>query len=401
MDISGSKEHPRTGRILLLGSTGSIGVNTIEVVRHLADQDGPTFEIVALAGGRRAKELRLQAEALGVRDIAIADESGAGELEGLGRLHVGEDAALELVRSVARPGDLVIGAMVGAAGIAPTVAALERGCDVALANKETLVAAGSVVIPTARRNGARIIPIDSEHSAIHQCLRGGRCPEEIQRLVLTASGGPFRTWDIQRISEATVEQALDHPTWSMGPKVTIDSASMMNKALELIEAHWLFDLPSSRLEAVVHPQSIVHSFVEFVDGSVFAQLSPPDMKMPIQYALTAPARRTGCSPRIDWANFGDLKFEPVDHDRFPALRTALGVIDAGGSAGAVFNAANEIAVQAFLDGEIGFGQIIETVRRTLEQTTITQIESLEDVFLADSEARERARSLLTHGHAGT
>jgi 1-deoxy-D-xylulose-5-phosphate reductoisomerase len=401
MDISDSKQRPRTGRILLLGSTGSIGVNTIEVVRHLAERDGPTFEIVALAGGRRATELRAQAEALGVQDIAIADETKAGELEGLGRLHVGEDAALELVRSVARPGDLVIGAMVGAAGIAPTIAALERGCDVALANKETLVAAGSVVIPTARRNGARIIPVDSEHSAIYQCLRGGRCPEEIERLVLTASGGPFRTWDIERIHKATIEQALDHPTWSMGPKVTIDSASMMNKALELIEAHWLFDLPSSRLEAVVHPQSIVHSFVEFVDGSVFAQLSPPDMKMPIQYALTAPARSTGCSPRIDWTSFGDLKFEPVDHDRFPALRTALGVIDAGGSAGAVFNAANEVAVQAFLDGAIPFGQIIETVRCTLEQTSITQIESLEDVFLADSEARERACSLLPHGQAGT
>jgi 1-deoxy-D-xylulose-5-phosphate reductoisomerase len=401
MDMSGEERHPRTGRILLLGSTGSIGVNTIEVVRHLSNHGGPEFEIVALAGGRRATELRAQAESLGVQDIAIADESRAGELEGLGRLHAGPDAALELIRSVARPGDLVIGAMVGAAGIAPTIAALERGCDVALANKETLVAAGSVVIPTARRNGARIIPIDSEHSAIFQCLRGGRSPEEIERLVLTASGGPFRTWDIGRIEQATVEQALNHPTWSMGPKVTIDSASMMNKALELIEAHWLFELPASRLEAVVHPQSIVHSFVEFVDGSVFAQLSPPDMKMPIQYALTAPDRRTGCSPRIDWASFGDLRFEPVDHDRFPALRTALGVIDAGGSAGAVFNAANEVAVQAFLDRTIGFGQIIETVRRTLEETSISEINSLEDVFLADTEARERARGLLTAGRAGS
>ena len=401
VDMSGKKRHPRTGRILLLGSTGSIGVNAIEVVRHLSNHGGPDFEIVALAGGRRARELRQQAESLGVRDVAIADEAGAGELADVDRLHVGPDAALELVRSVARPGDLVIGAMVGAAGIAPTIAALEIGCDVALANKETLVAAGSVVIPTARRHGAEIIPVDSEHSAIYQCLRGGRCPEEIERLVLTASGGPFRAWDLDRINEATVEEALDHPTWSMGPKVTIDSASMMNKALELIEAHWLFDLPASRLDAVVHPQSIVHSFVEFVDGSVFAQLSPPDMKMPIQYALTAPDRHTGCSPRIDWSSFSDLKFEPVDHERFPALRTALGVIDSGGSAGTVFNAANEVAVQAFLDRRIGFGRIMRTVRQTLEDTSIAPINSLEDVFQADSEARERARSLLAADRTGS
>lgn len=401
MEGTDATRQPRTGRIILLGSTGSIGVNTIEVVEHLGRLEGPDYRIVALAAGRRASELRTQAERLGVTELALADPTDADALAGAGTLRTGPDSALQLVREVARPGDLVIGAMVGAAGIAPTLAALEIGCDVALANKETLVAAGAVVLPAARRSGARLIPIDSEHSAIHQCLRGGRLPEEIERLVLTASGGPFRTWDRARMDAATVEQALTHPTWSMGPKVTIDSASMMNKALELIEAHWLFGLPAGRLDAVVHPQSIVHSFVEFVDGSVFAQLSPPDMRMPIQYAITEPDRLPGCSPRIDWSTFGDLRFEPVDHERFPSLRTALEVIETGGSAGAVFNAANEVAVEAFLSGRIGFGGIIELVRGTLEASDHRSVDSLEEVLEADAAARALATSRLDSVEAGS
>lgn len=401
MEGTDATRQPRTGRIILLGSTGSIGVNTIEVVEHLGRLEGPDYRIVALAAGRRASELRTQAERLGVTELALADPTDAEALAGAGTLRTGPDSALQLVREVARPGDLVIGAMVGAAGIAPTLAALEIGCDVALANKETLVAAGAVVLPAARRSGARLIPIDSEHSAIHQCLRGGRLPEEIERLVLTASGGPFRTWDRARMDAATVEQALTHPTWSMGPKVTIDSASMMNKALELIEAHWLFGLPARRLDAVVHPQSIVHSFVEFVDGSVFAQLSPPDMRMPIQYAITEPDRLPGCSPRIDWSTFGDLRFEPVDHERFPSLRTALEVIETGGSAGAVFNAANEVAVEAFLSGRIGFGGIIELVRGTLEASDHRSVGSLEEVLEADAAARALATSRLDSVEAGS
>ena len=385
---------PRTGRIILLGSTGSIGRNTIEVVRHLASSGGPRFEIVGLSARTDAALLRDQARDLGVTDVAIADPTKRGDLKGVGTVHAGPQASVELVDALARPGDLVVGAVVGAAGIAPTLKAIERGCDVALANKEALVAAGALVMDAARRRGVRVIPVDSEHSAIFQCLRGGRTPEEVRRLVLTASGGPFRSWDADRMATATVEQALDHPTWSMGPKVTIDSASMMNKALELIEAHWLFDVPADRLDAVVHPQSIVHSFVEFIDGSVLAQLSPPDMRMPIQHALTWPKRTEGCAPSVDWTTFGDLRFETVDHGRFPSLRTALEVIDQGGGAGAVFNAANEVAVEAFLERRIDFGSIMDLVRRTLDEVDCGHPGTIEDVLRLDRTARDAARVML-------
>ena len=392
---------PRTGRIILLGSTGSIGVNTIEVVNHLSTEAGMPLEIVALAAGQRSDVLLEQATSLGIGTVAIANPSVRAELESLDSVFAGPDAALELLESIAQPGDLVVGAMVGAAGIAPTIAALERGCDVALANKEALVAAGPLVTAAAEKSGARIIPIDSEHSAIFQCLWAGRVPEEVARLVLTASGGPFRTWDAERMNRATVEEALSHPTWAMGPKVTIDSASMMNKALELIEAHWLFGMPASQLDAIVHPQSIVHSFVEFIDGSVIAQLSPPDMKMPIQYALTWPERATGCAPKTDFSCFGDLLFEPVDHDRFPSLRTALEVIDAPEGTGAIFNAANEVAVEAFLSRKIPFGAIIETIRHTLELCQPGPITSLSDVLEIDQAARRAAQEALETTKAGT
>ena len=393
MDTADRTGTPRTGRLIILGSTGSIGVNTIDVVRHLAATGGTRYEVVGLAAGRNVELLASQARELGVDSVAVAHPGAKTDLPGIREVHEGPDSALELIRSIARPGDLVMGAMVGAAGIAPTIAALEIGCDVALANKETLVAAGALVMPLAVANGARILPVDSEHSAIFQCLRGGR-DREVARLVLTASGGPFRSWSRQRMNSASVQEALEHPTWSMGPKVTIDSASMMNKALELIEAHWLFDMPADRLDAVVHPQSIVHSFVEFLDGSVLAQLSPPDMKMPIQHALTWPDRTESGSPRIDWAEFGDLAFEPVDHDRFPTLRMALEVIKAGGTAGATFNAANEVAVQAFLDGRTGFGGIHETIAATLEASDVTKATSLADVFTADAAARRTAEEIL-------
>ena len=254
--------------------------------------------------------------------------------------------------------------------------------------------------PLSGPSGSRLLPADSEHNALFQALGSGN-REELVRVIITASGGPFRTWAPADIEQATLEQALKHPNWSMGQKITIDSASMMNKALELIEAHWLFGLPARRLDAVVHPQSIVHSFVEFVDGSVFAQLSPPDMRMPIQYAITEPDRLPGCSPRIDWSTFGDLRFEPVDHERFPSLRTALEVIETGGSAGAVFNAANEVAVEAFLSGRIGFGGIIELVRGTLEASDHRSVGSLEEVLEADAAARALATSRLDSVEAGS
>lgn len=394
MDPQKPSDIPRTGRIILLGSTGSIGVNTIKVVEHLNAHTDSHFEIVGLAAGRRADILLEQATALNVQAVAIADSERRSELSGIPTVYSGSESALELLEAIAQPGDIVVGAMVGAAGIGPTIAALDRGCDVALANKEALVAAGALVTAAAERSGARIIPIDSEHSAIFQCLLSGRTPNEVARLVLTASGGPFRTWDAERINQATVEEALAHPTWSMGPKVTIDSASMMNKALELIEAHWLFGMSSTQLDAIVHPQSIVHSFVEFIDGSVIAQLSPPDMKMPIQYALTWPHRADGCADKMDFATLSSLIFEPVDHLKFPSLRTALEVIDGPPAMGAIFNAANEVAVEAFLNREIPFNAIIETIKQTLESCTPPEITTLDDVLQADLLARKTAEETL-------
>jgi 1-deoxy-D-xylulose-5-phosphate reductoisomerase len=257
----------------------------------------------------------------------------------------------------------------------------------------------------AVRHGVELLPVDSEHNAIAQCLRSGRSLDEVRRLVITASGGPFRTWSAERVRAATVTDALNHPTWSMGPKVTIDSASMMNKALEVIEAHWLFGLPSSRIAAIVHPQSIVHSMVEFVDGSVIAQLSPPDMRTPIQYALTWPDRVEGCSRRTDWRTLARLDFEEVDHERFPAIRLAWRAIDEGASAGAILNAANEVAVAAFLKGGIAFPQITELVAEALDALPRRPIRTLADVLTADGEARAWTNDRLARGgrmqHSGT
>ena len=283
-------------------------------------------------------------------------------------------------------------AIVGSAGLAATFSqAIERGCDIALANKETLVAAGALVMPRVKAKGICLIPIDSEHSAIFQCLLAGRSLDEVRRLVITASGGPFRTWTREQIDAATVDEALNHPTWSMGPKVTIDSASLMNKALEVIEAHWLFGLGPDQIEAIIHPQSLIHSFVEFVDGSVISQLGPPDMKTPIQYALTWPHRAAACSRTMNWASLRKMDFEPVDHERFGALKLAERVIEAGGTAGAVFNAANEAAVEAFLERKIGFSRITELVGETLDAVAPKPVACLEDVLSADRNARAHVK----------
>ena len=295
MPYDGPNSTRRTGRIIVLGSTGSIGVNTLEVVRHLREHCGIELEIAGLAAGRQTELLARQAAEFGVEHVATAHTEDLQPLAGIAHVASGADAALELIDSVARPGDFVVGAIVGAAGVEPSLAALQKGCDLGLANKEALVAAGRIVMNAATKSGARVIPIDSEHSAIFQCLQAGRRREEVSGLILTASGGPFREWDIERMRRASVEEALNHPTWSMGRKVTIDSASLVNKALELIEARWLFGMTADQLQTIIHPQSIVHSFVEFVDHSVIAQLSPPDMKLPIQYALTWPDRVTGCA----------------------------------------------------------------------------------------------------------
>lgn len=378
--------EPRPTRVHLLGSTGSIGVNTLAVVEHLAAIEGPRFEVASLVAGRNRERLLEQARRHRPLAIGLADGDSGG-LAGAPHAFTGPDAAREIVERFVEPGDVVVGAMVGAAGIAPILAAIERGARIALANKETLVAAGSIVMAAVRRRGVEMLPVDSEHNALFQAIAGSDPSRELRRVVLTASGGPFRTWSAARIAAATVEDALNHPTWSMGRKVTIDSASLMNKALEVIEAHWLFDLPADRIEAIVHPQSIVHGFAEFIDGSVIAQMSPPDMRLPIQHALTWPRRAEGCSPRLDWAALRSLEFEPVDHERFPALRLAHRVIELGGSAGAVFNAANEVAVEAFLAGGIPFPRIGETVAAALDAIPTASLRDLSDATEADATAR--------------
>ena len=377
----------RPTRVHLLGSTGSIGVSTLAVVEHLAAIGGPRLEVASLVAGRNRERLLDQARRHRPRAIGLADANGL-ELAGAPHAFTGPDAALAVVERFVEPGDVVVGAMVGAAGIAPILAAIERGARIALANKETLVAAGSIVMAAVRRHGVELLPVDSEHNALFQAIAGSDPLRELRRVVLTASGGPFRTWSAERIARATVADALNHPTWSMGRKVTIDSASLMNKALEVIEAHWLFDLPADRIEAIVHPQSIVHGFAEFVDGSVIAQMSPPDMRLPIQHALTWPHRAEGCSPRLDWSTLRSLEFEPVDHERFPALRLAERVIETGGGAGAVFNAANEVAVEAFLAGRISFPRIAEIVAAALEAIPAAgALRDLADASEADATAR--------------
>jgi len=381
-------------RLILLGSTGSIGTNTLAVVKHLHERQLMQFEIVGLAAGTRSALVAEQAKRFGVEHVAVADEQAAATVEGVRHVYAGADAALQLIEAVAKPGDLVLSAIVGSAGLPATIAAIEMGCDIALANKETLVAAGEIVMPLVRQRGVHLLPVDSEHSAIFQCLQAGRTENEVARLVLTASGGPFRTWPADRVENASVQETLDHPTWDMGPKVTVDSASLMNKALEVIEAHWLFDMPADKIAVVVHPQSVVHSFVEFIDGSTVAQLSPPDMKSPIQYALSWPARLDGCARTMDWQTASNLEFEPVDHDRFPALGLAWRVIETGGTAGAIFNAANEVAVAAFLEGRTSFGMITRLVERAMNAVEAVPVRDLDDIHRADQSARAEVARLL-------
>ncbi len=394
---------PTARRVILLGASGSIGQSTLEVLEDLGQRGERSFTLVAAAVRRNVAALGDIALSHPLEAVAIADAPSAQapptEVRGAdGRsLPVlrGARAAVDLVDSVGKPGDLVVAAMVGAAGIEPVLAAIARGCDVALANKETLVAAGELVMAAARQRGVRIIPVDSEHSAIAQCLQGlPRGAHDVARIVLTASGGPFRTWSREQLSGATPAQALKHPTWTMGAKVTIDSASLMNKALELIEAHWLFGLGHDRLGAVVHPQSMVHAFVECRDGSVLSQLSPPDMRLPIQCALCWPDRHPGPARRVDFSALGSLTFEDVDHTRFPAVLLAGEVLQAGGTSGAVLNAANEVAVEAFLSGRIPFTAIAAIVSDTLESMQVHDACSLGAVLDADGAARAQATSLL-------
>ncbi|MDI9403731.1 MAG: 1-deoxy-D-xylulose-5-phosphate reductoisomerase [Limnohabitans sp.] len=381
-------------RLFLLGATGSIGTSALDVVRDFVRRGERRFEVAGIASLRNGTALAAIAQEFRVQAVAVAQPEATVELPQSVALYRGPNAACELLQRHARPGDLVLAAVVGAAGIEPVLTAISCGCDIALANKEALVAAGAIVMPAARAAGVRMLPVDSEHNALFQCLKASTSLREVRKVVLTASGGPFRSKTRDEMARATVEHALAHPTWQMGPKVTIDSASLMNKALELIEAHWLFGLESARLEAIVHPQSIVHGFVEYLDGSVLAQLSPPDMRTPIQQALCDPERFDGPSRKLDFHALRTLDFAPVDHDRFPAIALARRVIDAGGTAGAVFNAANEIAVEAFLERRIGFLEIAEVVRETLDAATVTPVQSLADVRAADQSARHCAREII-------
>ena len=377
-------------RVAVLGSTGSIGKNTLEVI---AASEG-RFKVHLLCGHRSIDVLVAQAHACRPRWVVVTDSIaaealGPGALPEGTELVVGPERLEELL--VAPEVDRVVSAIVGAAGLRSTWSALAAGKTVALANKETLVTAGPLVTQLAARSGATIVPVDSEHSAIHQALRSGR-RHELRRVVLTASGGPFRTRTKEQIAEVTPEQALKHPTWSMGPKISIDSATMMNKALELIEARWLFDLRADQLGVVVHPQSVIHSFVEFVDGSVIAQLGPPDMKLPIQYALAYPERYDGPARRFDFSAAQQLELSPPDLERFPAVRLGYDVAARGGTAGVVLNAVNEEAVQAFLKGVVKFPQITELCERAVSEHPFIGDPTLEDILRLDAWARKEVQT---------
>jgi 1-deoxy-D-xylulose-5-phosphate reductoisomerase len=378
-------------RVTILGSTGSIGCNTVELLA--ADRDA--YVVEALVALRNAPRLAEQAKSLNARFAVIADDSQYGALKealvGSGiETASGSEAVVEAAR---RPADWVMAAIVGAAGLAPTLAAVRRGAFVALANKEVLVCAGDLVTAEAKQHNATLLPVDSEHNAIFQCFdvkqRGA-----IEKIVLTASGGPFRTASIEAMASATPAQAVAHPNWRMGAKISVDSATMMNKGLEVIEAHHLFDLDSNQLDVVVHPQSVVHGLVYYTDGSVLAQLGSPDMRTPIANALGWPNRIPAPSPRLDLAKLAKLTFEAPEPERFPALRLARAALIAGGGAPTVLNAANEIAVAAFLDERIGFLDIAAIVERALERLTGRRIAALEDVYALDRETRATTRALI-------
>ena len=384
----------RVPNIAILGSTGSIGRMTLEVCASL----GPPYRVVALAAGRQVDRLARQAAETGAQTVAVRDDEAA---EGL-RKALPQGAAPEilvgpdgLVALASRDDvDIVVSAVVGGAGLPAALAAVKVGKRLALANKEALVMAGELVMAEARRSGAEILPVDSEHSAIFQAMASGRA-EEVSRVVLTASGGPFYRRSDEAREHVTAAEALDHPTWSMGRKITIDSATLMNKSLEVIEAHHLFGLEAEKISVLIHPESTVHSLVEFVDGACLAQLGPPDMRMPIQYALTWPDRRPAPWPRLDLAALGGLHFETPDMERFPALQLGFEVIRQGKTFGAALSGADEVAVEAFLDGRIRFGDIVPLVQRVLGAHDTVADPSLDDILAADAWAREEATQCLT------
>lgn len=371
-------------RLAVLGSTGSIGTQTLDVVRHHPDR----LRVVALAAGSNARGLREQAEEFGVGRLALCDEAAASDAGVRGGIQAVTDLAADAEV------DLVVVAVAGVIGLLPTLAAIEAGKRIALASKEVLVAAGEVVMPLVRERGIALTPIDSEHSAIFQCMQGHRL-DQIAELILTASGGPFRGWSRERLEGVSVEQALDHPTWRMGGKITVDSATLMNKGLETIEAHWLFDVPMDRIGNVVHPQSVIHSLVKFHDGSVLAQMGWPNMRLPIQYALFGPDRVPSGLPDWNPTDTPSLTFESIDDAVFPCPSLARESVRLGGTAPCAMNAANEEAANAFLRGEISFTAIPRVVEAVLGRHRPVAA-TLDHLLAADREARILARESYAH-----
>ena len=382
--------HPRS--ISLLGATGSIGASTLDLIRR----DRAAWRVVALTANRNARALAALAREFGAEIAVVADEAALPELrEALAGSGIEAAGGAEaLVEAAGRPADMTVAAIVGCAGLAPTMAAVAQGRTVALANKEALVSAGEVMLAEVARHGTTLLPVDSEHNAIFQCLAGGRA-EDVRWITLTASGGPFRDWSMDQLHAATPAQAVKHPNWDMGAKISVDSATMFNKGLELIEAHHLFPVGLERLRIIVHPQSVVHSMVEYRDGSTLAQLGPSDMRVPIASCLAWPARMdTPLAAALDLAMIGELTFRATDEVRFPATRLARQAAEAGGCVPAVLNAANEVAVAAFLAGAIGFTRIAAMVEQVLGRYAPPAAATLDDVYAVDAEARARAGELL-------
>jgi 1-deoxy-D-xylulose-5-phosphate reductoisomerase len=383
--------------ITLLGATGSIGTSTIDLLRRHPER----FRVEAVTAGRNATALAKLARDLNARFAAVADPACYAELkDALAGSDITPAAGPEaLIEAAQYPADWVMAAITGSAGLKPTLAAVARGAIVGLANKECLVCAGALFMDCARQAGATILPVDSEHNAIFQALAAGQ-PRDVSRIVLTASGGPFRTWPLALMQKATVQQALQHPNWSMGRKITVDSATMMNKGLELIEAHHLFGIPGAQIDVLVHPQSIIHGLVEFRDGSVIAQMGPPDMRVPIANCLAWPERIDGAAAPLDLAKIGSLSFETPDLVRFPALRLARTVLDAANGGTTTLNAANEVAVDAFLAGSLGFAGIAALVEETVAEADrrglLREPGSADDALSVDHISRSLAGELLPH-----
>lgn len=379
-------------KVTILGSTGSIGVQTLEVLSLLKDQ----FEIAYLTANNNIDLLVEQIENYNPKGVIVRNKEMCRELQTKtsfgGKISCGKESLREAAGD--SDNDIVVSALVGFSGVIPTLAAIESGTTVALANKETLVSAGHVITKAARENNVKLVAVDSEHSAVLQCL-AGESPQEIEKLILTASGGPFLNTALEDFENLTVEQALNHPNWSMGSKITIDSATMMNKGFEIIEAYWLFDVKMEQIDVLIHPQSIVHSMVQFVDGSVKAQLGLPDMKIPISYALTYPRRLKHDFQRLKLEDLSDLSFMKPDFERYPCLKLAYDAIEIGGTAPVILNAANEIAVNAFLNRKIPFMDIPRTINHALQTFPVAQNPVLTDIIETDKEVRELIRKFLS------